>query len=329
MKIFDEAATREALPFDRLIERLREMFRVGCHVPPRHVHLVETEATRGTVLIMPAWTKRYLGIKTVNVFPSNAERGLPGLFSAYTLFDATTGRPLAQMDGNVITSRRTAAASALAASYLARADSKRLSVLGAGSVGSLIPQAYRAAFDLERVQVWDRTRARAEQIAHALALQGIDAVAGHDREQVVREADIVSTATLSTEPIVCGEWLAAGSHLDLIGGFKPDMREADDASFIGVRVFVDTDEALNKSGDLLGPLERGILAAGSIAGDLHGLCTQAVPGRKSDSERTVFKSVGTALEDLAAAIQVYDYWLGQKDQANNGRLPASDGRLLV
>ena len=325
MKIFDEAATREALPFDRLIDRLREMFRTGCHVPPRHVHLVETEAAQGTLLIMPAWTKKYLGLKTVNVYPGNADRGLPGLISTYTLFDATTGQLLAQMDGNVITSRRTAAASALAASYLARRNSRRLSVLGAGSVGSLIPHAYAAALDIESVLVWDRTFARAQEAARALALQGIDATASLHRERAVREADIVSTATFATEPIVQGEWLAAGSHLDLIGGFKPDMREADDATFVNARVFVDTEEALRKSGDLLGPLERGILTTASIAGDLHGLCTRATPGRESASERTVFKSVGTALEDLAAAIQVYDYWLDQENRPI-GSYPTASSR---
>lgn len=306
MKIFDAAATREALPFDRLIARLREMFRTGCQAPPRHVHAIEADGTQGTLLIMPAWTHRYLGIKTVNVFPGNAARGLPGLFSTYTLFDATTGAPVAQMDGNVITSRRTAAASALAATYLARPDATRLSVLGAGSVGSLIPEAYAAAFGLETVTVWDRTPARAEAVARALALQGLPAVACADRERAVRDAEIVSTATFAGEPIVQGDWLAPGSHLDLIGGFRPDMREADDAAFVDARVFVDTDEALRKSGDLLGPIGRGVLGAASIAGDLRDLCTHAVVGRASATERTVFKSVGTALEDLAAAIQVYD-----------------------
>ena len=314
MTVFDEAATREALPFDRLIESLREMFRVGCQVPSRHAHTIETSAGQGTVLIMPAWTEKYLGIKTVNAFPGNAFRGLPGLFATYTLFDATTGQPLAQMDGSVITSRRTAAASALAASYLARPESGRLLVMGAGAVGRLLPEAYAAAFDLHAVTVWDRTAARAEQVAKTLTSQGIRAVPCTDREWAVRGADIVSTATFATEPIVKGEWLAPGSHLDLIGGFRPDMREADDFAFVDARIFVDTDEALRKSGDLLEPIAHGILSAKAIAGDLQDLCMRAVPGRGSVSERTVFKSVGTALADLAAAIQVYDYWLAQEVQ---------------
>jgi ornithine cyclodeaminase len=277
---------------------------------------------------MPAWTKRYLGIKTVNVFPSNAERGLPGLFSAYTLFDATTGRPLAQMDGNVITSRRTAAASALAASYLARADSKRLSVLGAGSGrefdSSSLPGGLRpregAGLGQGRAHGLNRLHMRSR-------CKGSTRLQATIGSRCARSGHRQHCHAFDRTHRVAANGSQAGSHLDLIGGFKPDMREADDASFIGVRVFswVPTKRS-TRVADLLGPLERGILAAGSIAGDLHGLCTQAVPGRKSDSERTVFKSVGTALEDLAAAIQVYDYWLGQKDQANNGRcLLRTDG----
>jgi len=306
MQVFDEAQTRAALPFGALIARLRDMFRAGCTVPARHVHAVGTGAASGTVLIMPAWTDRYLGIKVVNVYPENGTRGLPGLFSTYTLFDAATGEPLAQMDGNVITSRRTAAASALAASYLARKDAKCLAVLGAGRVGSLVPLAYSALFALERILVWDRTPLNARRVATALAAAGLPAVAADDRERAVREADIVSTATLSRTPIVEGAWLQPASHLDLIGSFTPEMREADDAALAAAAVFVDTDEALRKSGDLLMPMSSGALRAGDVQGTLADLCRGASVVRTSTSQRTVFKSVGTALEDLAAAIHVLE-----------------------
>lgn len=311
MKILDEAATREALPFGTLIERLRDMFRSGCHVPARHVHLVKTEAAQGTVLIMPAWTQRYLGIKTVNIFPQNGSRGLPGLFSAYTLFDAATGQALAHMDGNVITSRRTAAASALAASYLARTDARTLLVIGAGRVASLLPLAYQEVMKLERVEIWDRSGTPAEVLAASLAAEGIAATAVRDLQAAVGRADVVSCATLATDPVLRGDWLSPAAHVDLIGSFTPEMREADDAVFAGASLFIDTPEALQKSGELLGPMSRGVINASSVVGDLFDLCAGRLDGRRDDDERTIFKSVGTALEDLAAAIAVYEFWAEQ------------------
>jgi ornithine cyclodeaminase len=306
MRIFDAAATERALPFDTLIGRLREMFRRGCEVPARHVHRVVTAQAEGTVLIMPAWTDRYLGIKTVSIYPDNGPKGLPGLHSAYLLSDATTGQLLAQIDGNAITSRRTAAASALAASYLARPDASSLLVVGAGRVGSLLPLAYRHVRRLDEVGVWCRTEEVAAAVVERLRREGIPADVATDLKAWAARADIVSCATLATEPVMHGEWLRPGSHLDLIGSFAPQMREADDECFRGARIYVDTDEAATKSGDLLGPLSRKVFARGDIRGDLRGLCLGTVAGRQDERERTVFKSVGTALEDLAAAIMVFE-----------------------
>ncbi len=309
MKIFSTAETRSALPFDRLIAALRRMFIEGCEVPLRHTHtLTAADGSQGTVLIMPAWrTESYLGIKTVNIFPGNSARGLPGLFSTYLLYDARTGEPLAQMDGNEITSRRTAAASALAASMLAPPDARRLLVVGAGRVAALIPHAYRAVLPIDEVQVWARKPSHAQTLVAELNASGIVASVAIDLAAAAAQADIVSCATLATEPVIHGEWLADGSHLDLIGSFTPQMREADDACFAGSSLFVDTPEALQKSGELLGPLSRGVFVAGDVRGTLTDLCRGTVPGRQSATERTVFKSVGTALEDLAAATLVYEH----------------------
>ena len=302
MRIIDAAATRAALPFDALIGAVEALFAAGCEVPPRHVHALGD----GKVLIMPAWHGRYMGIKTVNIFPGNAARGLPGLFSTYILYDAATGEPLAQIDGDEITSRRTAAASALAARFLARADASTLLVVGSGRVARLLPEAYRVVRPIREVIVWSRNPEAARRMVAELAGQGIDARASEDLEAAVRRADIVSCATLATEPVIRGEWLRAGSHLDLIGSFTPQMREADDACFAGVRLFVDTPEALQKSGDLLGPMARGVFAPEDVKGTLEALCRRQAVGRMDADERTVFKSVGTALEDLAAAMLVAD-----------------------
>ena len=312
MKFFDADATRAGLSFDRLIPALRDMFRDGCQVPPRHVHTIDGPRGGGVSLIMPAWQPGgWLGIKTVNVYAGNAEiaaadgHRVPGLFSTYILYDATTGEPTAMLDGNEITSRRTAAASALAASWLAAPDAATQLVVGCGRVGSLVAEAYRAVLPIRTVLVWDRQTAHAAALVRRLAASGIAAEVATDLETAVRAADVITCATLATEPLIRGQWLRPGSHLDLIGSFTPAMREADDECFSGCALYVDTAEALQKSGELLGPMSRGVFAAGDVRGDLAQLARGEVPGRAAgDRSRTVFKSVGTALEDLAAAALV-------------------------
>jgi ornithine cyclodeaminase/alanine dehydrogenase-like protein (mu-crystallin family) len=307
MKIYDAATTRQALPFDALIRALEAMFIAGCETPLRHTHKIDVaDAPAGTVLIMPAWQPGgLLGIKTVNIFAGNATHGLPGLYSTYVLYDATSGRPLAQIDGDEITSRRTAAASALAARYLARDDASRLLVVGSGRVARLLPEAFGAVRPLASVTVWSRHFDTAQALARQWCDAGIDAMATADLAAAASRADIVSCATLATEPVIRGEWLRPGTHLDLIGSFAPPMREADDACFTNCRLYIDTPEALQKSGELLGPMSRGVFAASDVAGTLEALCRGEVCGRRPGSERTVFKSVGTALEDLAAATLVH------------------------
>jgi ornithine cyclodeaminase/alanine dehydrogenase-like protein (mu-crystallin family) len=305
MRIIDAETTRSLLPFELLIVALRAKFIEGCEVPLRHAHQIETIVNGvacGTLLLMPAWQAgRFLGVKTVSIFPGNAALGLPGLHSIYLLLDARTGVPLLQLDGNEITSRRTVAASALAASYLAREDASRLLIVGAGRVASVLGQAYRAVRPITQVRVWNRRPESAARLVERLKSEGIEAQRVTDLEQGVRWADIVSCATLSTRPLVQGAWLRPGTHLDLIGAFTPAMRESDDACFAGARVFVDTEEALAKAGDLLEPIRSGAFQAADLQATLAQLCHSEKPGRMSGDERTVFKSVGNALEDLAAA----------------------------
>lgn len=304
MQHLDAEATRAALPFPALIEALRQLFIEGCEVPQRHQHVIGQDLR---LLIMPAWQSGgLLGIKTVSIAPGNADRGLPGLFSSYTLFDAQTGQPLAMLDGNEITSRRTAAASALAASRLAAPSARRLLVVGSGRVAALLPEAYRAALPgLEEIQVWARRPEAAVQIAHQWRAQGFNARAVPDLAGACKQADIISCATLAREPLIQAEWLQPGSHLDLIGGFTPQMREAHSSCFAEAELWVDTDEALRKSGDLLQPLAEGLITPASVRGDLATLSRLAPGAAHPPSRRTVFKSVGTGLEDLAAASLVY------------------------
>src|SRR6202165_4535294 len=304
MLVVDAGETERALPFATLIPALREMFVAGCVAPSRHHHRIERDPEpNATLLLMPAWKPHdALGVKIVNVFPGNNKRGLPGLYSLYCLFDAEHGTPIALLDGNVITARRTAAVSALAASYLARSDAASLLVVGAGRIASLLPEAYREVRAIRRVGIWNPTPAAARALVDRLRALDFDASVAPDLEAAVRAADIVSSATLATRPLVLGEWLHPGIHLDLIGSFTPEMRETDDAAIRRVSVFVDTETALAESGDLLQPLQSGAFAAGRLAGTLTDLCAGRRPGRRAAQELTLFKAVGTAMSDLAAAM---------------------------
>ncbi|HEY1435956.1 MAG TPA: ornithine cyclodeaminase family protein [Casimicrobiaceae bacterium] len=317
MKVVDAGETGRALPFATLIPALREMFVGGCVAPPRHHHRIELDpGPNATLLLMPAWTPHdALGVKIVNVFPGNNKKGLPGLYSLYCLFDAEHGTPIALLDGNVLTARRTAAVSALAASYLARPDAARLLVVGAGRAASLLPEAFREVRAIHRVTVWNRTAAAAQVLVDRLRALDFDASVAPDLEAGVRAADIVSCATLATRPLVLGEWLHPGIHLDLIGSFTPEMRETDDAAIRRASLFVDTETALAESGDLLQPLPSGAFVAGRLVGTLSDLCAGRHPGRKHPQELTLFKAVGTAMSDLAAAMVARDQ-LGLKWRVN-------------
>ncbi|MEO5734423.1 MAG: ornithine cyclodeaminase family protein [Rubrivivax sp.] len=305
LQVLDGAALSQRLPFDALVAALRAAFAAAdITVPLRHSHTIGDD---NRVLLMPAWrTGGAFAVKTVTVFPGNGAAGLPAVHGLVTLFDGATGMPLAVLDGSELTARRTAAASALAADFLARSDATRLLVVGAGRVAALLPVAMRCVRPgLQRVTVWNRSPGAAETLAARWREDGIDACAATDLQTAVADADIVSCATLSTAPLVQGAWLQAGTHLDLIGSFTPAMRETDAACFDKSRVWVDTEEALHKSGDLLEAMAAGSFNADELQGTLATLCRGSVQGRP-DTEAgarvvTVFKSVGTALEDLAAA----------------------------
>lgn len=306
MLVLDAAATAAALDYPSLIDGLREVFASGVTAPLRHVHAMPRAGEAdASLLMMPAWMGdgSHGGVKIVNVTPGNAARGLPAVTASYLLFDETTGEHLALIDGGTLTGRRTAAASALAASMLARPESRTMLLVGAGHIASELPEAYAAVLPIERVLVWNPTPARAEKLVARLKAKGIAADYRADLETAVGEADIISCATLSTKPLVLGDWLKAGQHLDLVGSFTPTMRETDDRAVARARVFVDGPAAMVESGDIKGPMASGALK--EIAGTLYDICSGRVAGRRSDGEITLFKSVGLAVEDLAAARVAY------------------------
>ncbi|WP_299665659.1 ornithine cyclodeaminase family protein [uncultured Ruegeria sp.] len=296
------------LAWPDLIEALRRQFKAGCEVPERHHHSMQVPGSPdATMLLMPAWQSgERIGVKLVNVFPSNTKVNLPSITADYLLYDGKTGQNLAMMDGAVITSRRTAAAAALGAKFLSRENSETLFLVGAGRVASLVPEAMRTVRPIKKVLVWDLYEESAHKLVDRLSSEGFEARVQLDLESGTRSADIISCATLSKEPLIRGAWLAPGQHLDLIGSFTPDMRETDDEAMRIASVYVDIDTALTESGDMIEPLRNGAITEADIKGDLAALCRETAVGRTKNSAITLFKAVGSALEDLAAASLIYD-----------------------
>ncbi|POF29244.1 bifunctional Delta(1)-pyrroline-2-carboxylate/Delta(1)-piperideine-2-carboxylate reductase [Roseibium marinum] len=309
MLLLSEDQTRDALPFPDLIDALAEMFRTGCEMPTRHHHDMEVPGEPdGTMLLMPAWLPGgFAGVKVVNVMPGNSKRDLPAVAAQYLLSDARTGAMLALVDGGELTARRTAAASALAARYLARSDARHLLVVGTGRLAANLVAAHMAVRPIEEVTIWGRSLEKAEALARDLRVRFPVAIqAAASLEDALGNADIVSAATLSTEPLICGKAVKPGTHVDLVGAFKPTMRESDDDLIRRARIFVDTREGcLSEGGDIVQPLNSGVISKADVKADLFELCRKEHPGRQSGEEITLFKSVGAALEDLAGAILAY------------------------
>jgi ornithine cyclodeaminase len=313
MRVVTADEIDRTLTYPDLIAALRQAFQSEITVPERHHHTIAQPGADATLLLMPAWTgatdpssERFLGCKLVSVFPGNAAVGQPSVYGTYVLMSGATGEPLAVMDARTLTAWRTAAASALAASYLARADAEHLVMVGAGALAPHLVRAHAAVRPIRSVTMWNRTRSRAVQAAFGLAVGGIETEVTDDLEAAVRQADIVSCATLSSDPLINGAWLKKGAHVDLVGGFTPMMREADDRAVKRARLYVDTRAgAMKEAGDIVQPLRRKIIEAKDIRGDLFELCRGKVKGRTADAQITLFKSVGTAIEDLAAAMLVW------------------------
>jgi ornithine cyclodeaminase len=290
-----------ALEYIPLIEHLKQSFAEGASVPLRHAHQVNQQEN-ARLLLMPAWREgEALGVKIVTAFPGNAQRGAATVAATYVLLDGATGHPLALIDGEALTLRRTAAASALASSFLSRPDAKTLLVVGTGKLAPYMAAAHSAVRQFDRILVWGRSPERARSLAGRLK-----AWVAVDLDSALAEADVVTCATTAATAIVHGAHVRPGTHVDLVGGFTPTMREADDALVAKSSVFVDTYVgALAEGGDVVEPLRSGVLQRSDVRAELAELCRGERRGRTSTHEITLFKSVGTALEDLAAARMVH------------------------
>ncbi|MEQ9607386.1 MAG: ornithine cyclodeaminase family protein [Kiloniellaceae bacterium] len=304
MRIISAAEVEAALDYPSLVERLRQAFRRDIAVPVRHHHDVEvTGGSTATLLLMPAWqVDRHIGVKMVTVFPDNAEKSLPAVMGIYVLVDGKNGSPLALIDGPTLTVKRTAAASALASSYLARPDAERLLMVGTGALAPQLIVAHAAVRPICNVLIWGRNPEKAKRLAKQMNRRDFRVDWTDNLEEGARGAHIISCATLSKEPLIQGEWLQPGQHVDLVGAFRPDMRETDDAVMRRARVFVDTRAGATKEGgDIVQAVDAGALSLDDIAGDLLELTRGERSGRRFYDQITLFKSVGTAIEDLAAA----------------------------
>ena len=303
MKILTQADVARLGAYNDIVEALRAGFRADIATPVRHHHDI-TEVS--TLLLMPAWSKDWAGLKTVVFKSDNAAQGLPTIQASYLLIEQKTGETVAMMDGGEITRRRTAAASALAADYLAAKGAEVMTLVGAGALAPHFALAHAAVRPVKRVFIYTRSIAKGEALAAELAQHGLEAHSVTDLEHAVRQSDIVTCVTTSTAPIVKGQWLKPGAHVDLAGAFKPTMRETDAEVVARSSVYVDTyDGALAEAGDLLQARDEGRFDFANVKGDLAELCRGTVKGRTSADEITLFKSAGTAIEDLATAIMLY------------------------
>ncbi len=306
----------ENLDYPILIEALRKAFQEKYIVPNRHHHNYQNPKAgiESTLLLMPAWqVGKYLGVKMVTVSPKNGMYNLPSIHGIYTLFDAERGILLAQINATTLTAQRTAAASALASSFLSKKNSKTLLMVGTGALAAELIQAHASVRPIKTVYIFGRNFEKAKAVAkfitnklQVLENSDLQVFPIKNMEQGIEKADIISCATLSPIPLVFGRSLKAGQHLDLVGAYRPDMREADDEAILRSSVFVDTYDGMSESGDIAIPLQKGVLQKENIRGDLFELCREEKTGRKDKNEITFFKSVGHALEDLAAAKLIFE-----------------------
>lgn len=305
MRSIDGRAVELATPFPKLIDALAQAFRESPAVPLRsQIEMRNNDGSSNTLLVMPCYqTGGRFGLKLATVSPGNAARSLPTVQATYVLGTTGTGSFEAVMDGTQLTLRRTAATSALASRLLSREDSRRLLVVGAGSMAGPLALAHSAVRPIADVRIWNRSPQRATQLCEALQRNhGLSASIANDLEEAVGWADIISCATTSTDALILGRYLHAGQHIDLVGAFTPAMRETDDQAIRRSRVFVDDRAAaLSEAGDLIQPLRSGAISEKHILGDMTQLVRGEVTGRTSRDDITLFKSVGLALEDLAAA----------------------------
>lgn len=308
MRFFDSDQVQHALPWGALIDAIETtLTATGAKAPERTVHQVEVpDAADGSLLLKPGWVVGdVIAVKAVTFFPDNGTVGVPTVNAGVLLFDGRTGTFLGSCDGNELTTRRTAAASAVAAKRLARQTASRLLVVGTGALAPMAAEAHASVRNYRSVQIWGRDSTKAEHVVAILRNGDMSAEVCTDLDAAVERADTISCVTGATQPLIKGALLRPGAHVDLIGAFTPEMRESDDDVIRRGDIWVDTRADGIHAGDLAQPLASGLLAMSDLRGDLAELIAGTCASRSSDDQITVFKSAGTALEDLAAAKLIF------------------------
>ncbi len=260
-------------------------------------------------LVRAAWSGgTALGLKAATIFPDNVEDyGRPAIHAIYALYDGRSGVPVAVIDGTAMTYYKTAADSALGSKYLANPNVSRMAMIGAGAMAPHLIKAHCELHpSIRQVSIWNRTFERAEKLAASLNLNHIEISSSRDIEAAVRNADLVSSATMTTEPIISGEWVSPGTHLDLVGAYRLDMREVDDEAITKSRIFVDSRKTtVGEIGEIEIPLRNGIIRESSVLADLYELCSKKAEGRISEQDVTLFKNGGGGHLDLMTAQYIH------------------------
>jgi ornithine cyclodeaminase len=309
MRLADAETVHRLLDYSYLIEALYQAHQ-GVHPAADHIVSTEPEGGDNQFVTLVDWQGgKGIAVKMVGVFPGNLAFDPPqaSVQGLVALFNPATGAPMLAADGEAMTFRKTAADSGLGTRLLARPDCGTLLVVGAGGLAPHVIAANRAARpSLNRILIWNRTPERAETLATSLMAgadtQGVDIAATRDLDAAVADADIISCVTMAREPLIRGALLRPGAHLDLVGAYLPDMREADDEAMARGQIFVDCRDGMKGSGELARPVAAGVINWDDVGADLYQLCRGAHPGRQSDSEITVFKNVGGGHLDLFAAV---------------------------
>lgn len=309
MQFFEPEQVADALPWSALVEAIEQTISdPSAFAPERTVHQVPTASgVDASLLLKPGWViGDVIAVKVATFFPDNGTRDLPTVNAGVVLFSGVDGTLIGACDGNELTTRRTAAASAVAAKRLVRHDARRLLVVGTGALAPMAAAAHAAVHDYASIRIWGRDDEKAAAAVERARRCGVDAMVCPDLDEAVAAADVISCVTASTQPLVRGALLRPGTHVDLIGSFTPEMRETDDEVIRRASVWVDSHDDGVLAGDLAQPLAAGVLRTDEIRGDLRALIVGDGPARRSDDEITLFKSAGIALEDVAAARLVFD-----------------------
>lgn len=304
--LIDGDFIEENTDFKELIGRLKLGFsEQKTIVPLRHHHDFPnpSEGKDSTLLLMPAWNPSAdAGVKIVTISPENGKYNLPSIQGTYIYLDSKTGVVKSLLEAKALTVKRTAATSALASSFLSKKESSSLLMIGTGALSKNMIKAHASVRPIKNVYVWGRNFEKAKVVCNSIENSNLNCIPVKTIKEIIAEVDIISCATLSETPLVLGQYLKPGQHVDLVGAYKPNIREADDETVIKSDVFVDTFEGgLKESGDIVIPLKTGVLKETDIKADLFELCGNKKVGRTSNDAITMFKSVGHALEDLVAA----------------------------